>query len=225
MILTFSSSLFRRANSQANSLQPFQPVMYPSALAPLMKSSSNPDLIDPVGFDLKGMSEKLSRTRNFWSNGLKSAASNLIKVPPADAIQINFQNFTNPDESHPSSINLYQQPFILNPKISSSATPPQSLHPQFFLTPPSTSSQMIFQNFPTSTFPPVQPQQPESLTFTDSLDQDSIADSEVTVIAAVQPMPADDFEKVQMSESNQSESAVVFDVRIENVDDDENVND
>lgn len=219
--------------SHTNSLQPFQPVMYPSALAPLMKSSSNPDLVDPIAFDLKGMREKLSRTRNFWANGMKSAACNLIKVPPPDAIQMSYEQFANADSSQPSSsINIHQQqPFILKPKISS-ATPPQSLHPQFFLTPPSSSSQMFFQNFPTpTTFPPVQPQQPESLTLNDSLDQDSIADSEVTVVAADQMKLEDNTENVQIAEQNQLESSSlhgqstpVIDVTIENVEDDESSN-
>lgn len=218
--------------SHTNSLQPFQPVMYPSALAPLMKSSSNPDLVDPIAFDLKGMREKLSRTRNFWANGMKSAACNLIKVPPPDAIQMNYEQFAIPDSSQPSSsLNMHQhQPFILNPKIS--ATPPQSLHPQFFLTPPSSSSQMFFQNFPTSTtFPPVQPQQPESLTLHDSLDQDSIADSEVTVVAIDHLKPEVNAENVQIAEQNQIDSSSfhvqstpVIDVTIENVDDDESSN-
>lgn len=208
--------------------------MYPSALAPLVKTNSNPDLMaDPISFDLRGMSEKMARTRNFWSHGLKSAVGGLTKTPPPEAVQQNFENLMNPDPSTYQQFNAPHQPFILNPNLSSTATPPQSLHPQFFLTPPSTSSQMFIQNFPISSSPPVQPQHPESLTMNDSLEQYSITESEATVIAADQSMQ----DQIEISrvfpgtETNQSpfdgnfereNSPAIIDVKIENVDDDEN---
>lgn len=218
--------------------------MYPSALAPLMKSSSNPDLMgDQISLDLKGISEKLARTRTFWSHGLKSAAGNLIKTPPPEAVQQNFENLVNPETSTYPQFSTPHQPFILNPNLSSTATPPQSLHPQFFLTPPSTSSQLFVQNFPFSTSPDVQPQQPESLTMNDSLEQDSITESEATVIAADQSIQDHvessqvftemnqvdensstvDINFVKKNSQNYHHPATQIDVKIENVDDDESL--
>lgn len=145
--------------------------MYPSAIAPLLRSGSTPDLsTDPISLDLKGMTEKLSRTRNFWSHGLKVAASSLIKIPPPESIQQQFQQFQQMPQ--PSSSMGVHEPFILNP-----SRPPPSQ--QFHLTPPSN----LFSNFPPS--PSTSAQQPESQensALNDSLDHDSISSDATTVI-------------------------------------------
>jgi len=52
--------------------------MYPSAVAPLLRSSSNPDLAtDPIAIDARSMTEKMQRTRKFWANGIRTAIANV----------------------------------------------------------------------------------------------------------------------------------------------------
>jgi hypothetical protein len=158
--------------------------MYPSAIAPLMQTGSAPDLSsDPIALDLKGMTEKLSRTRNFWSHGLKVAATSLIKIPPPESIQQQFQQFqTFPSfqSSQPTSSTSttgVHEPFILNPNRPTTSQ-------QFHLSPPPSN---LFQNFspPTSTKPS---QLLESPSLNDSLDQDSIS-SETTTTTVIQLSP------------------------------------
>lgn len=60
--------------------------MYPSAIAPLLRASSNPDLAtDPITIDARSMTEKLQRTRQFWSHGIKVAVNSLVNVPQQSA--------------------------------------------------------------------------------------------------------------------------------------------
>lgn len=71
-----------RSSNQHNSLQPFQPVMYPSAIAPLLRASSNPDLAtDPVALDARSITERMIRTRQFWAHGIQVAAASLVNIP------------------------------------------------------------------------------------------------------------------------------------------------
>lgn len=56
--------------------------MYPSALAPLLRASSNPDLAtDPISVDAQNLTQKMQRTRQFWAHGIQVAASSLVNVP------------------------------------------------------------------------------------------------------------------------------------------------
>ncbi|XP_070499007.1 putative leucine-rich repeat-containing protein DDB_G0290503 isoform X4 [Chironomus tepperi] len=78
-----------RSSSQYNSLQPFQPVMYPSGLAPLARSSSNPDLIgDPMTLDARTLTAKMSHVRKFWQHGIQTAVTSLVNVQQSQAQQI-----------------------------------------------------------------------------------------------------------------------------------------
>lgn len=81
--------LIHRSSSQYNSLQPFQPVMYPSSLAPLARSSSNPDLIgDPITLDARSLTEKMSHVRKFWQHGIQTALTSLVNVQQSEAQQV-----------------------------------------------------------------------------------------------------------------------------------------
>lgn len=72
---------FYRSTSQYNSLQPFQPVFYPSAIASIARSSSNPDLAsDPIAVDARNLTEKMNRVRKFWEHGIHTATSSLVDV-------------------------------------------------------------------------------------------------------------------------------------------------
>lgn len=186
-------NLSYRSNSNTNSLQPFQSVMYPSAIAPLLRTGSTPDLSsDPICLEVKGMTEKLSRTRNFWSHGLKTAASSLIKIPPPESFQQQFQT------PQPSSSTGIHEPFILNP-----ARVPSSQ--QFHLQPPTN----LFSNFPSTSAA----QQPESPTLNDSLDQDSISSEATTVIQiqSSQKFPSFDIEIEDLKEEEDDINIVVAD--------------
>lgn len=80
-LLNWFAFIFR-STIQYNSLQPFQSVMYPSAIAPLLRASSNPDLAtDPIAIDARNVTEKMQRTRQFWSHGIRVAASSLVNIP------------------------------------------------------------------------------------------------------------------------------------------------
>lgn len=65
-------------------MQPFQPVMYPSGLLPLLRSSSNPDLAsDPISTEIESLTQKMQRTRQFWAHGIQVAASSLVNIRQA----------------------------------------------------------------------------------------------------------------------------------------------
>ncbi|KAG5676690.1 hypothetical protein PVAND_006506 [Polypedilum vanderplanki] len=67
-----------RSTSQYNSLQPFQPTMWPSAVAPLARSTSNPDFTsDRISMDARNLTEKLSHVKNYWQHGIQTAISNI----------------------------------------------------------------------------------------------------------------------------------------------------
>ena len=79
--MSLNVSIFS-SSSQHNSLQPFQSVMYPSALAPLLRATSNPDLAtDPITLDVRSLTQKMQRTRQFWAHGIQVAATSLVNVP------------------------------------------------------------------------------------------------------------------------------------------------
>jgi hypothetical protein len=56
--------------------------MYPSAVAQLARSSSNPDMVtDPLTLDARNITEKMNRVRKFWQQGIKTAATSLVNLP------------------------------------------------------------------------------------------------------------------------------------------------
>ena len=56
--------------------------MYPSAVAHIARSSSNPDLgNDPVTIDARNLTEKMLRVRKFWQQGIQTAATSLVNIP------------------------------------------------------------------------------------------------------------------------------------------------
>lgn len=63
--------------------------MYPSSLAPLARSSSNPDLIaDPLTLDARSLTEKMGRVRKFWQHGIQTAVTSIVNVQQSEAQQI-----------------------------------------------------------------------------------------------------------------------------------------
>lgn len=57
--------------------------MYPSAVATLFRSTSNPDLAtDPIALDARNITEKLIRTRKFWQHGIRTAVSSIAPAEP-----------------------------------------------------------------------------------------------------------------------------------------------
>lgn len=62
--------------------------MYPSSIAPLARSSSNPDLIgDPITLDARSLTEKMSHVRKFWQHGIQTAVTSLVNVQQSEAQQ------------------------------------------------------------------------------------------------------------------------------------------
>lgn len=57
--------------------------MYPSGIAPLLRTSSNPDLSsDPITLDVRNVTDKMQKIRKFWAHGIQTAASSLVQIPP-----------------------------------------------------------------------------------------------------------------------------------------------
>lgn len=56
--------------------------MYPSGIAPLLRTSSNPDLSgDPITLDVRNVTDKMQKIRKFWAHGIQTAASSLVNIP------------------------------------------------------------------------------------------------------------------------------------------------